>query len=386
MKKRKKLNIVLITHTFFPETSSGAEQQTLKLANALDKKIFNPIILAPKLNKKTQNKNIINTIPVERFKVKYAPNLGGKYFISFISWSLQLFIWFLFNYKNVDIIQGIHAKLHIIPMVLISKFFKIPIIVKLGRGGPKYFDLDAVKNKKIFGNFFCNLLKKNINAWIANSDMIIEDLKRYKIDKSKIFKIYNGTAINKFKIRRYKKFKTFIVVGRLEEEKCCEEIIDVFSKLPYKVNAKLIFLGNGSLKKKLLSKTKFLKQGYRIKFLGEKKNILKFFLKADFYLSASKSEGMSNALLEAMSVGLPSISSRTSGVNEIIKDNINGYSFNIGEYDKLYKKIITACNISRKKYNFMSKNSLKTINKKFSMAIITNKYQKLYKKTYSEFN
>ena len=29
---------------------------------------------------------------------------------------------------------------------------------------------------------------------------------------------------------------------------------------------------------------------------------------------------------------------------------------------------------------------LKTINKKFSMAIITNKYQKLYKKTYSEFN
>ena len=120
MKKRKKLNIVLITHTFFPETSSGAEQQTLKLANALDKKIFNPIILAPKLNKKTQNKNIINTIPVERFKVKYAPNLGGKYFISFISWSLQLFIWFLFNYKKVDIIQGIHAKLHIIPLVLIS--------------------------------------------------------------------------------------------------------------------------------------------------------------------------------------------------------------------------------------------------------------------------
>ena len=59
-------------------------------------------------------------------------------------------------------------------MVLISKFFKIPIIVKLGRGGPKYFDLDAVKNKK-FSVIFLQSIKK-IYAWIANSDMIIEDL------------------------------------------------------------------------------------------------------------------------------------------------------------------------------------------------------------------
>ena len=96
--------------------------------------------------------------------------------------------------------------------------------------------------------------------------MIIEDLKRYKIDKSKIFKIYNGTAINKFKIRRYKKFKTFIVVGRLEEEKCCEEIIDVFSKLPYKVNAKLIFLGNGSLKKNYYQKQNSLNKDIELNF------------------------------------------------------------------------------------------------------------------------
>ena len=95
MKKKNKLNIVLITHTFFPETSSGAEQQTLKLANALDKKNFNPIILAPKLNKKTQNKNIINTIPVERFKVKYAPNLGGKYFISLFHGHCNIYMVFI---------------------------------------------------------------------------------------------------------------------------------------------------------------------------------------------------------------------------------------------------------------------------------------------------
>ena len=53
--------------------------------------------------------------------------------------------------------------------------------------------------------------------------MIIKDLERYKIDKSKIFKIYNGTVINRFKVKRYKKFKTFIVVV-IRGRKCCEKL------------------------------------------------------------------------------------------------------------------------------------------------------------------
>ena len=40
------------------------------------------------------------------------------------------------------------------------KILKKPVIIKIGRGGEKYFDINAVKMKKIIGNFFQDTFKK----------------------------------------------------------------------------------------------------------------------------------------------------------------------------------------------------------------------------------
>ncbi len=45
---------------------------------------------------------------------------------------------------------------------------------------------------------------------------------------------------------------------------------------------------------------------------------------ADIYLSSSLSEGISNAVLEAMSIGLPVVSTNVGGMSEVIKDGITG--------------------------------------------------------------
>ena len=51
---------------------------------------------------------------------------------------------------------------------------------------------------------------------------------------------------------------------------------------------------------------------------------------ADFHVSTSLSEGMSNALLEAMSWGVPGVVSRVSGVDDIVDDGRSGPGIRAG--------------------------------------------------------
>ena len=102
-------------------------------------------------------------------------------------------------------------------------------------------------------------------------------------------------------------------------------------------------------------------------------------INADFYLSNSDSEGMSNSLLESMALGVPAIVSNVSGVDEIVIDNQNGFIFEPKNENELYEKLIKAITCSEDDYIKMSHSASKHILDKFSMEIIGNEYCKLYK-------
>ena len=64
----------------------------------------------------------------------------------------------------------------------------------------------------------------------------------------------------------------------------------------------------------------------KVFFMGLKENVISELVKHDIFAFPSKYEGLSMALIEAMSSGLPAIGYKTSpGVNELIKDGYNGF-------------------------------------------------------------
>ncbi len=376
--KKKQISIAFVNHTFLPETYGGAEHQTLRLNLDLHTKNIRTIILSPRLKKETPKQNYIENIFIKRFKVNNFPNLGGKYIFSFFIWSIKIIYWLVKNSNKFDIIHIIHGRLHSVPAIFAAKILKKPVLVKLGRGGEKYFDINVVNNKKIIGPFFAKFILRNVSGWIANSKLIEDDLKKYNIDEVNIHKIYNGINIKNIRINKFRKEKTFVVVGRLEEEKCCEQIINIFSKIPENFNAKLIFLGDGSQQKYLESLTDKLNQTHRIIFKGASDNVKKYLTNSDFYLSASVSEGMSNSLLEAMALGIPALVSNVSGIEEIIIDNKNGFIFEPLDEKGLYEKLINAINCSEKDYIKLSRLASEHILQNFSINKISDKHIKLY--------
>jgi glycosyltransferase involved in cell wall biosynthesis len=375
--KKKNISIAFVIHTFLPESYGGAEKQLAKLTASLKYKNINSIILAPKFKKETPSESYEENIYIKRFKLNNLPSLGGRNIFSFIVWSIKLIYWLIRNSDKFDIIQIIHGRLHSVPAIFAGKILKKPVIVKVGTGG-EHFDVNAVNYKKIIGPFFSKYILKNVDGWIANSDLIISNLKSHNIKNQFIHKIYNGIEIKNIRVNEFKKNKTFIVIGRLDKKKYCDQIINVFSKLPENWNIKLIFLGDGDELEPLKKLTSKLKQSHRIIFKGAINNVDHQIISSDFYISSSISEGMSNSLLETMALGVPPIISNVSGVEEMVINNKNGFIFEPKNETDLYEKLVKAINCSEESYINMSRLASEHLFKNFSMGLISKKYIELY--------
>ena len=81
---------------------------------------------------------------------------------------------------------------------------------------------------------------------------------------------------------------------------------------------------------------------HRIKYLGfiSKEQIGEYWKRQDVYLNLSEYEGLSLAMLEAMSYGVIPVVTQVSGVDDIIEDGVNGYIYKIDDLDGIANGII----------------------------------------------
>lgn len=123
------------------------------------------------------------------------------------------------------------------------------------------------------------------------------------------------------------KDKTIITVGRLVEQKNQKMLIKAFHNIcdKYK-DYKLKIFGDGPLKDELQKYIDTLKMNGKIELCGTSDNIKKELQKAELFILSSNYEGMPNALIEAMAVGLSCISTDCpcGGPRELIENKKNG--------------------------------------------------------------
>ena len=121
--------------------------------------------------------------------------------------------------------------------------------------------------------------------------------------------------------------KRIVTIGRLSEQKNQKLLIDAIAKLPKdKYNHRVEIYGDGELKNTLQKHIDELKLSDRVLLMGTFSDIHKRIQNASLFVLTSDYEGMPNALLEAMTMGLPCISTdcRPGGARELIEDGING--------------------------------------------------------------
>ena len=121
----------------------------------------------------------------------------------------------------------------------------------------------------------------------------------------------------------------FCTTGRLEKEKNPEFLFRGIQQLKEKMyqTFRVLVIGTGSMQEELRERAKQLKIQKEICFLGNVPNMeLNQYLQAsDVFLFASKSETQGIVLAEAMASGCPVVAVQASGVEDIVKNGVNGF-------------------------------------------------------------
>jgi glycosyltransferase involved in cell wall biosynthesis len=116
-----------------------------------------------------------------------------------------------------------------------------------------------------------------------------------------------------------------VSVGTLKPRKGFEEILEAFEKTYQNFkNISLLIVGNGDQKTKYLDQIKKYSSKNNIIFLGKRDDVKEILRLSDIFVLGTYSEGMSNAILEAMASKLAIITTDIEVNRELIENNDSG--------------------------------------------------------------
>lgn len=341
--------------TFFDATlrEGGAERVISLLSNALVNEYEVSILLYYNDDIFYKINENINIVCVEK-------QTNSKNIIKNISFIKKYFK------NNSDLIISFLAPFNMLAL-LANKNNNIPIIVA-DRNDPRYIPTNSlIRNIR---NYMYEKYADCIVVQTLNNKNYFNDKTKHKIkiiENPVDIKELAGKAITT------EKTKKIVSVGRLVPQKNQKMLINAF-KIFHNSNCdyKLEIYGEGELRKELEKFIDDLGMSDCVFLLGNDKNVHSRILDANLFVLSSNYEGMPNSLIEAMCLGLPVISTKVSGANELIKDGHNGLLVNINDVDELTKKMQDLVN-NEEKSACIAKNAIE-LNATLSVNNIINKW------------
>ena len=179
-------------------------------------------------------------------------------------------------------------------------------------------------------------------------------------------------------------------VGRLDPIKSYDVLITAFSLF---VNAlkkremegntvrcpKLCIVGDGQEKERLQQLVTTLSIQHDVLFVGAQHNVFRFYPLFDLFALSSQSEGLSIALLEAMSFALPVITTHVKGQHEVLVDGVNGFLISVNDVSS-YARALERLYYDKALAFAMGKVNYQRVNASFSITTVVERYYQLYRK------
>lgn len=235
-----------------------------------------------------------------------------------------------------------------------------------------------------FGATFSERLQFAIASRFANRVVPVSDDTGERCKKigwlpdSKVSRIWNGIDVDRFIFTGPADALTAITVSRLSPEKdlitMLEAVRIVVNTIPY---FRLIIVGDGPERERLEQKSAALQLESHVQFLGERNDIPHLLSQAGFYVSSSLTEGISLTLLEAMSVGLPVVTTSVGGNPEIVQEPHTGILVPSANASKLAEGIIRMCD-QQASWPQMGQQARARVEQYFNIKSMIKEYENLY--------
>ncbi|MDK2979744.1 MAG: hypothetical protein PWQ55_91 [Chloroflexota bacterium] len=325
------LRVVMVIQSYLPRLG-GAEKQLAAVCRELRKRGLEPAIVTRRYPGMSAFETIEGT-PVYRTPAPRPKALAALCYLSF-------------GYRRIRSLrpQVLHAHELLSPSdlaILAKRRLGCPLAVKVLRGG-QLGDLDKLHHRR-GGAARIRRLKENVDVFLTISREIDAELTAEGIDAARCRYLPNGvdTAIYKPATQQEKneiraalglpQGTLCLYSGRLAPEKGLENLLQAWQSVSARhPQAHLLLLGSGPMQAALKAAA-----GERVIFGGFVPDPCLYDRAADLFVLPSETEGLSNAMLEAMSSGLPVLATRVGAAGELNADGQNGRLVAPGDVEEL---------------------------------------------------
>jgi glycosyltransferase involved in cell wall biosynthesis len=318
---RKKIKVAMVILEYAP-IIGGAQRQLALLAphlKALDVEVFVLTRHSPGL----AAFEMVDGVPVHRLQ---APGPKVTASLLYTASSLRQ----LFRLKP----DLVHAYSLFSPLTTAAAYKILtgtPLVVKILRGG-RLGDVYRLQHK-MFGEQRMRIFRQSVDAFISISQEISAELGALDVPEARRPYIPNGVDTDHFcPVDKEDKIKIrtalglpagplVVYTGRLVPEKKVDLLLEAWSIVHREhPDATLVIVGEGAEAVPLQQKA-----STGVIFTGGVEDVRPYLQAGDIFVLPSLNEGLSNALLEAMSAGLGVVATAVGGAPDVIQHGENGW-------------------------------------------------------------
>ncbi|MBG9452797.1 N-acetyl-alpha-D-glucosaminyl L-malate synthase [Lysinibacillus sphaericus] len=197
------------------------------------------------------------------------------------------------------------------------------------------------------------------------------------VDEREYFPRNSGSLKEQFGIEEDE--KVIIHVSNFRKIKNLPHIIDAFMKIRANMKAKLLLVGDGPEKHRVMDQVKESPYMKDVLFLGKQENLAELYAISDLKLLLSQQESFGLVLLEAMACGVPCIGSAVGGIPEVIEHGVDGFIVELGDTDAVAEYAVNLLSDEEKLQRFREA-AICAVDEKFHSSKIVEQYEKLYEK------
>ncbi|MEI7475084.1 MAG: glycosyltransferase family 4 protein [bacterium] len=298
------------------------------------------------------------------------------------NWIRFIFFYIKYNYilltnNNIKIVHIFSAEkgslLRKAFILLAAKLYRKKTIINFHSCNPTLFYKDDAP-----------IIKQFIKIILDNVDLILvlsnqwKEIIANKTSNKNIEVLYNPIVI-KTPVDSYNEVVNILFMGRIGQRKGAYDIIEA-AKLLRDQNIKITMCGDGEVSqiREIVSQNS-LENIINVSGWIKGKDVEDAYKNADIFILPSYNEGLPMSILEAMSYGLPIISTNIAGIPEQVIENENGFLITPGDVKTLAEKI-SVLSSDKQLREKMGARSYSIAKEKFDINVIVAQLNEIYSK------
>jgi glycosyltransferase involved in cell wall biosynthesis len=382
------LRILMVVRLFYPWLG-GTQRQAHRLAKELIDRGVQVRLVTGWWFRGTPQRETIDGMPVfrnhtlwEGFGVRGARTFGGYLYIFTLLWHLWR------QRHSYDVIHVHGLSYHTFAASLAGRWLRKPTITKLANSGRASDIMKMRKSQHLALSRFMLPVALRCDRFVALNQAVTRELLDAGVPGERVLHIPNGIEVGttpRLSDRELHRPARVVFIGRLHEQKGVDVLLRALAWIREwrpEAGLRCDVVGDGPLSDELSALARDLDVVSDVRFLGYRDDVAPFLGRADAFVLPSRAEGISNALLEAMAVGLPVVASDVPGNADVVEHEVNGLLVEVDDPGSLAAALLRLVDEPALRRR-LGGEARRTVNTRYSIEHVAQRYVTLYRELVS---